>query len=288
MEDGWPASRARRPPHRWRRHVLRFARDARPATPAHRAVGAGDVDRRRRRRGALTALGDGARATSSASSRRSAPTWSSSCRLLRRPAVSIRQRVTTTPRDLTIDDAAALLRCRWCPPRGAACPSATLEISAAGGCAKSWWFGDAPPIRAISSSEDGPGRAARGRLEPRRAGRRHRRESRRTVRRANRRWRTDPRRRPPLRVVGVLKSIGQGLGMNTDELVIVPVALAPGDVQLQHAVPHLIEANRRRYPGRQAHGAGSWRSPERAIAARRTSPSSPRTPCWPPSTAAGR
>jgi len=48
-----------------------------------------------------------------------------------------------------------------------------------------------------------------------------------------------------LRVVGVLKPIGQGLGMNTDELVIVPVALAQAMFNSNTLFRVLIEAKSR-------------------------------------------
>ena len=48
-----------------------------------------------------------------------------------------------------------------------------------------------------------------------------------------------------LRVVGVLKSTGQGLGMNTDELVIVPVSLAQAMFNSNTLFRIMIEANSR-------------------------------------------
>ena len=48
-----------------------------------------------------------------------------------------------------------------------------------------------------------------------------------------------------LRVVGVLKSVGQGLGMNTDELVIVPVALAQAMFNSNTLFRILVEATNR-------------------------------------------
>ncbi|WP_265944571.1 ABC transporter permease [Dechloromonas sp. A34] len=48
-----------------------------------------------------------------------------------------------------------------------------------------------------------------------------------------------------LRVVGVLKSVGQGLGMNTDELVIVPVALAQAMFNSNTLFRILVEAKSR-------------------------------------------
>src|SRR6185369_3825146 len=48
-----------------------------------------------------------------------------------------------------------------------------------------------------------------------------------------------------LRVVGVLKSIGQGLGLNTDELVIVPVALAQAMFNSNTLFRIMVEANSR-------------------------------------------
>jgi putative ABC transport system permease protein len=48
-----------------------------------------------------------------------------------------------------------------------------------------------------------------------------------------------------LRVVGVLKSLGQGLGMNTDELIIVPVALAQAMFNSNTLFRILVEAKSR-------------------------------------------
>lgn len=48
-----------------------------------------------------------------------------------------------------------------------------------------------------------------------------------------------------LRIVGVLKSTGQGLGMNTDELVIVPVSLAQAMFNSNTLFRILVEANNR-------------------------------------------
>ncbi len=48
-----------------------------------------------------------------------------------------------------------------------------------------------------------------------------------------------------LRIVGVLKSTGQGLGMNTDELVIVPVSLAQAMFNSNTLFRIMIEANTR-------------------------------------------
>ena len=48
-----------------------------------------------------------------------------------------------------------------------------------------------------------------------------------------------------LRIVGVLKSVGQGLGMNTDELVIVPVALAQAMFNSNTLFRILVEAKSR-------------------------------------------
>ncbi|MCB4359362.1 ABC transporter permease [Quatrionicoccus australiensis] len=48
-----------------------------------------------------------------------------------------------------------------------------------------------------------------------------------------------------LRVIGVLKSVGQGLGMNTDELVIVPVALAQAMFNSNTLFRILVEAKSR-------------------------------------------
>ena len=56
-----------------------------------------------------------------------------------------------------------------------------------------------------------------------------------------------------LRVIGVLKPTGQGLGMNTDELVIVPVSLAQAMFNSNTLFRILVEANRREaIPGAKA------------------------------------
>jgi putative ABC transport system permease protein len=154
--------------------------------------------------------------------------------------------ITTTPRDLTIDDAAALLRAAGVR-RVAPLSVGTSEISFGGrlrevmvagsvsdflpirnfelvqgsGLPDDDWSRGAPVavIGATIRDELFGGEPAVGKL----------------VRVGDRR----------LRVVGVLKSVGQGLGMNTDELVIVPVALAQAMFNSNTLFRILIEARSR-------------------------------------------
>jgi energy-coupling factor transporter ATP-binding protein EcfA2 len=85
------------------------------------------------------------------------------------------------------------------------------------------------------------------------------------------------------RIVGVLASTGQGLGMNTDELVIVPVSLAQAMFNSNTLFRILVEASSRdSIEPAKAQVSEIIRSATRA---NRTSRSSPRTPSSPPSTA---
>jgi len=154
--------------------------------------------------------------------------------------------ITTTPRDLTIDDAAALLRAAGVR-RVAPLAVGTSEISFGGrlrevmvagsvsdflpirnfelvqgsGLPDDDWSRGAPVavIGATIRDDLFGGEPAVGKL----------------VRVGDRR----------LRVVGVLKPVGQGLGMNTDELVIVPVALAQAMFNSNTLFRILIEARSR-------------------------------------------
>ena len=154
--------------------------------------------------------------------------------------------VTTTPRDLTVDDAAALSRLpsvRRVAPLAAG-PS---EINANGRLRETLVAGTASTYLQIRSfkmaqgaflpeadwnraalvavigakiqEEIFAGRPAVGEL----------------IRLGDRR----------LRIVGVLKSTGQGLGMNTDEVVFVPVAIAQGMFNSNTLFRVLIEAKSR-------------------------------------------
>ena len=154
--------------------------------------------------------------------------------------------ITTTPRDLTIDDAAALLRAAGVR-RVAPLAVGTSEISFGGRLREVMVAGsvsDFLPIRNFEltqggglpdedwnrgSSGAGIGATIRDELfgaEPA----------------VGKLIRIGDRR---LRVVGVLKSIGQGLGMNTDELVIVPVALAQAMFNSNTLFRILVEARSR-------------------------------------------
>lgn len=154
--------------------------------------------------------------------------------------------ITTTPRDLTIDDAAALLRAAGVR-RVAPLAVGTSEISFGGRLREVMVAGsvsDFLPIRNFELTQGGGlpdedwnrgssvaviGATIRGELfgaEPA----------------VGKLIRIGDRR---LRVVGVLKSIGQGLGMNTDELVIVPVALAQAMFNSNTLFRILVEARSR-------------------------------------------
>jgi len=154
--------------------------------------------------------------------------------------------VTTTPRDLTVDDAAALSRLP-AVRRVAPLAAGTSEINANGrlretlvaGTASTYldirgfkmaqgsflpeadWNRGAPVavIGAKIQEEIFAGKPAVGEL----------------IRLGDRR----------LRIVGVLKSTGQGLGMNTDEVVFVPVAIAQGMFNTNTLFRVLIEAKSR-------------------------------------------
>ena len=154
--------------------------------------------------------------------------------------------ITTTPRDLTIDDAAALLRTAGVR-RVAPLAVGTSEISFGGRLREVMVAGsvsDFLPIRNFELTQGGGlpdedwnrgssvaviGATIRDELfgaEPA----------------VGKLIRIGDRR---LRVVGVLKSIGQGLGMNTDELVIVPVALAQAMFNSNTLFRILVEARSR-------------------------------------------
>lgn len=154
--------------------------------------------------------------------------------------------VTTTPRDLTVDDAAALARLPSVR-RVAPLAAGTSEINANGrlrealvaGTASTYlqirsfkmaqgqflpeadWTRGAPVavIGAKIHEDIFGGRAAVGEL----------------IRLGDRR----------LRIVGVLKPTGQGLGMNTDEVVFVPVGIAQGMFNTNTLFRILIEARSR-------------------------------------------
>ena len=154
--------------------------------------------------------------------------------------------ITTTPRDLTIDDAAALLRAagvRRVAPLAVGSseisfggrlrevmvagsvsdflPMRNFELAQGSGLPDDDWSRGAPVAIIGATIHDelfGAGQAV-GKL----------------IRVGDRR----------LRVAGVLKPIGQGLGMNTDELVVVPVALAQAMFNSNTLFRILIEARSR-------------------------------------------
>ena len=188
----------------------------------------GRADRARRRRAALRrrpVLGD-RHATSS-----------SCCRAAPRPAASTPPTaITSTPRDLTVDDARALPRA----PRGAAGRAARRRR-----CRRSRIGGrlrevdgrrhDRREFLEVRRMALAQGRfLPRRRVEPRLGG-----DACSAPKLRTRAVRQPAGARPAacalgdrrFRVIGVLAPAGQGLGMNTDELAIVPVALRAGDVQ---------------------------------------------------------
>lgn len=208
--------------------ILRFARDAATAYPLRTllsvlamAIGVASVV-------LLTALGDGAR-------RYVAGQFSSlgSNLVIVLPGRSATggfnpaNGITTTPRDLTVDDAAALLRAP-AVQRVAPLAVGTSEISAGGRLREVVAAGSTASLMAVRNFQ-----LAQGRFLPEDDWR-----SSAPVAVIGMTIRNDIFGNQPavgqlirlgdrrVRVIGVLKSTGQGVGMNTDELVIVPVALA--------------------------------------------------------------
>lgn len=154
--------------------------------------------------------------------------------------------ITTTPRDLTIDDAAALRRA---PAVSRVAPLAvgTSEISFGGRLREVMVAGstaDFLPIRnfelaqGIGLPDDDWNRGASVAV----IGNTIRQEMFGAGPAVGQLIRVGDRR---LRVIGVLKPVGQGLGMNTDELVIVPVALAQAMFNSNTLFRILVEAKRR-------------------------------------------
>lgn len=154
--------------------------------------------------------------------------------------------ITSTPRDLTINDAAALLRA---PAVKKAAPLAvgTSEISFGGKLRETMVAGTTARFAEIRNYE-----LAQGRFLPdddwnRGApvaviGAKIRAEVFGNQEAIGQLVRIGDRR---LRVIGVLKSSGQGLGMNTDELVLVPVALAQAMFNTNTLFRILVEARSR-------------------------------------------
>lgn len=227
--------------------VLRFARDAAAGYPLRTAlsvlamaIGVAAVV-------VLTALGDGARRY--VVDQFSALGSNLVIVLPGRSATggfSPANAVTTTPRDLTVEDAAALMRSPSVR-RVAPLAAGTSEINANGrlrevlvaGTASTYLeirsfrmaqgsflpeddWGRGAPVAVIGAKikeEIFGGQTAVGEL----------------IRLGDRR----------LRIVGVLKSTGQGLGMNTDEVVFVPVAIAQGMFNTNTLFRILVEAKSR-------------------------------------------
>jgi hypothetical protein len=227
--------------------VLRFARDAAAGYPLRTglsvlamAIGVAAVV-------VLTALGDGARRY--VVDQFSALGSNLVIVLPGRSATggfSPANALTTTPRDLTIDDAFALGRLPLVR-RVAPLAAGTSEISAMGRLREVVVAGTAAPYLDIRSFK-----MAQGRFLPEADWNRgapvavigskiqeeifgNRPAVGELIRLGDRR----------LRVVGVLKSVGQGLGMNTDEVVFVPVSLAQSMFNTNTLFRILIEARSR-------------------------------------------
>ncbi|MDD2743814.1 MAG: ABC transporter permease [Rhodocyclaceae bacterium] len=154
--------------------------------------------------------------------------------------------ITSTPRDLTIDDAAALLRAAGVK-QVAPLTAGTSEISVAGRLREVMVAGTTASYFPIRNFELGQGSAlpeedwGRGSAVAV-IGNTIREEMFGNAPAIGQLVRVGDRR---LRVVGVLKPVGQGLGMNTDELVIVPVALAQAMFNSNTLFRVLIEAKSR-------------------------------------------
>ena len=154
--------------------------------------------------------------------------------------------ITSTPRDLTIDDAASLRRL---PAVARVAPLAvgTSEISAGGRLRETMVAGTARDYFAIRNFEIAQGDALPDDDWNRGApvaviGAKIQEELFGSTPALGQRVRVGDRR---LRIVGVLKPTGQGLGMNTDELVIVPVALAQAMFNSNTLFRVLVEASSR-------------------------------------------
>ena len=154
--------------------------------------------------------------------------------------------ITSTPRDLTIDDAAALLRAPGVR-RVAPLAVGTSEISVAGRLREVMVAGTTASYFPIRNFELGQGSAlpeedwGRG-SSVAVIGNKIREELFGNTPAIGQLVRVGDRR---LRVIGVLKPVGQGLGMNTDELVIVPVSLAQAMFNSNTLFRILIESKSR-------------------------------------------
>ena len=227
--------------------TLRFARDAATGYPVRTAlsvlamaIGVAAVD-------VLTALGDGAR-------RYVVNEFSSLGTNLvivlpgrsQTGGFNPGNAITSTPRDLTIDDAQALLRAS-AVRRVAPLTVGTSEISYGGKLREVMVAGTTAQFIDVRNLK-----LAQGRFLPegdwRRGasvvviGAKIRNELFGTQSALGQLVRVGDRR---FRVIGVMASTGQGLGMNTDELVIVPVALAQAMFNSNTLFRILVEANSR-------------------------------------------
>jgi putative ABC transport system permease protein len=154
--------------------------------------------------------------------------------------------ITTTPRDLTIDDAAALRRASTVS-RVAPLTVGTSEISFGGRLREIMVAGSTADFIPIRNFELAQGQGLPEEDWNRGSsvaviGNTIREELFGNEPAVGQLIRVGDRR---LRVVGVLKSVGQGLGMNTDELVIVPVALAQAMFNSNTLFRILVEAKSR-------------------------------------------
>jgi putative ABC transport system permease protein len=154
--------------------------------------------------------------------------------------------ITSTPRDLTVDDAGALRRA---PAVSRVAPLAvgTSEINFGGRLREIMVAGSTSDFIPIRNFELGQGRGLPDEDWNRGSpvaviGNKIREELFGNEPAVGQLVRVGDRR---LRVVGVLKSVGQGLGMNTDELVIVPVALAQAMFNSNTLFRILVEAKSR-------------------------------------------
>jgi putative ABC transport system permease protein len=136
--------------------------------------------------------------------------------------------VTTTPRDLTVDDATALLQA---PAVRRLAPLAvgTSELSFGGRLREVVVAGSTASLKEVRNYQLEPGSRFLPDVDAQRAapvaviGAKIRDEVFATQPAIGQLIRLGDRR---LRVIGILKASGQGMGMNTDELVVVPVTLA--------------------------------------------------------------
>ena len=154
--------------------------------------------------------------------------------------------ITTTPRDLTVDDAAALRRAS-AVSRLAPLTVGTSEISFGGRLREIIVAGSTSDFIPIRNFELAQGRGLPEEDWNRGSsvaiiGSKLREELFGNESAVGQLIRVGDRR---LRIVGVLKPVGQGLGMNTDELVIVPVSLAQAMFNSNTLFRILVEAKSR-------------------------------------------